>query len=368
MKKLLYITTVDKNNDLGVYKKIVSQGESFERLGFEVKITYMIGDEFYFDEAIFCKENQSLLKKLINRFVYPKCIIDVANSEFFDVVYIRKTFISKSFISFVTKLHEKGVKVVLEIPTYPYRSEIAGLFKNSLYLIELFYSKRLKGAVDLISYFGEADDFIWNIPAIKLRNGVDTDNIKKKGKRDFDGNINFIGVANLAPWHGYDRFINSMYLLPPPIKSKVFFHIVGEGSVLSQLKSLSNNLSLQNNVIFHGIKFGSDLDDIFDYCDIGIDALGMFRAGFTTTSSLKTREYSARGMPFLSACTDDSFSNELDFVQKIPNDDSIFDLSLVIDNFNSRQYNTDDIREYAINNLSWDRQMIAVTNYLKFVN
>jgi glycosyltransferase involved in cell wall biosynthesis len=368
LKKLLYITTVDKESDLGVYKKIVSQGESFERLGFEVKKTYMIGDEFYFDDIFFCKEEQGLLNKLANRFVYPKHIVEVANSDFFDIVYIRKTFINKSFIRFVTKLHKRGTKVVLEIPTYPYKSEISGLLKNSLYLVELYYSKQLKGRIDLISYFGEADEYIWDIPAIKLRNGVDADNIKKKGKRDVDGCVNFIGVANLAPWHGYDRFINSMSLLPPPIKSKVFLHIVGEGSVLSQLKFLSNSLSLQNNVFFHGIKFGTDLDDIFEYCDIGLDALGMFRAGFKTTSSLKTREYAARGMPFLSACTDCSFPDELDFVQRIPNDDSTFDLSLIIDKFNSTRTDADEIREYAVNNLSWDWQMIKVTNYLKLVD
>jgi glycosyltransferase involved in cell wall biosynthesis len=119
--------------------------------------------------------------------------------------------------------------------------------------------KRVNNLVDLIVTFGEkkgADSGKF----ITLSNGVDFSDIPlKKPAPDYDV-LNLIGVARLRYWHGYDRVIKGLerYYRDNPEK-KVYFHIVGDGPELPKLKRLTEELRMEEHVIFHGLK-GTEQD------------------------------------------------------------------------------------------------------------
>ena len=105
-------------------------------------------------------------------------------------------------------------------------------------------------------------------------------------------------MANLSFWHGYDRMIKGLYNYYQNNNNfPVFLKFIGDGPEKQKLMFLVEKLKLQQYVSFKGKVDGKELDVHFDGMHIGIDVLGMFRRGFNESSSLKAREYCARGIP-----------------------------------------------------------------------
>jgi hypothetical protein len=80
----------------------------------------------------------------------------------------------------------------------------------------------------------------------------------------------------------------------------VYLHVVGGGEITEELKKRA--LDLKDKVRFYGFLFGEELDDMYDRCDIGLEILAPGRKDIKVSASLKSREYIARGFPFVSAC------------------------------------------------------------------
>ena len=138
--------------------------------------------------------------------------------------------------------------------------------------------------------------------------------------------------------HGIDYSIYSLheYNAHYANSTKIVLHIVGDGPELPYLKELTDELGLNENVIFHGFKSGRELDEMFDICHIAIGSLAGFRVGLNELSSLKSREYCARGIPFLMASKDADFPDDFAWVQMVPANENLLDMNLVI-NFAERE-------------------------------
>ena len=76
-------------------------------------------------------------------------------------------------------------------------------------------------------------------------------------------------------------------------------HIVGEGSPIEEYKRIVEKYEIAEHVIFYGLKTGRELDSIYDQCSIGVENLGFHRTGVYRASTLKAREYAAKGLPFI---------------------------------------------------------------------
>ena len=171
-------------------------------------------------------------------------------------------------------------------------------------------------------------------------------------------------------WHGIDRFIRGLHEHNAHYanSTKIVLHIVGDGPGLPHLKDLTNNLGLNENVIFHGFKSGKELDEMFDMCHIALDALAGFRKGLTEISSLKSREYCARGIPFIASSRDADFPDGWEYVQKIPDDESSIDMNLVIDFANRVMADPEHpqkMRKYAEEHLDWMAKMKILKEFLE---
>ena len=141
--------------------------------------------------------------------------------------------------------------------------------------------------------------------------------------------LRLLFVANVNRWHGLDRLIRALATYAGP--TIVTLNIAGDGAGLPHLKKLTNEFNLTDRIIFHGLKTGDDLDNLFNCCHIAVGSLGIHRKGLTQTSELKAREYCARGIPYIIACTDPDFSDDFPFIHRIPSDESPVYIEEIID-------------------------------------
>lgn len=372
MLKGLYFVKEELEEYSGVYKKINSQIKALERLGIEMELSYSVKKtKHYFrkiDNLTIDEFPHSFLGRMKKKFFYYNKLQDYILNKEFEFIYVRYNhFADRYFINFLKNLKSEGIKIFLEIPTYPYDEEIKDMKIKNI-LKEKKYRYKLKEYVDRIITFSE-DDEIFGVKTIKINNGVDIENIKvvNKNKEQNNYEINFIGVAMISLWHGFDRMILSMaeYYKNNP-KEIVRFHIVGDGDkkVVTELKDLVKKNNLEEHVMFYGYKSGKDLDEIYNKVDIAVGSLGFSRIGLKGGSPLKIREYIAKGVPIILGYEDISLKNTLDFIYQVPNDESVFDLYKILDWYKNLDKDSTKIRRYAEDNLTWDKQMKKVNDYI----
>ena len=100
----------------------------------------------------------------------------------------------------------------------------------------------------------------------------------------------FVGsvVADGGEWHGIDKILVMAAKLPASR-----FEIVGTSRA-----DLAGH-AIPDNVRFHGPKYGEELEEIYQNCDIGIGTLALHRRGMATNSALKPLEYLIFGLPVI---------------------------------------------------------------------
>ncbi|WP_373106439.1 glycosyltransferase [Fusobacterium mortiferum] len=366
MRILYWIPMEIKDYD-GISKKILAQCEALKKLGNEV---FLCSEKSIEQELYRVINNEKKIKKCKNNVIYKQIfywnlndVIDFIIAEKIELIYIRYVYLANPFFNnFLKKVKEKNRKIILEIPTYPYDGELKnkGILRNIKYGIEKISRNKMTKYIDKIVTYSE-DKIIFQKETINLSNGIDVNKISlinKEQKKE----ISFLMVAGLAFWHGVDRFLYSLLQYRKNGgKEKIKFHIVGEGTETSKLKKIvEDNIELQDIVIFYGFKSGEELDEIYNYSDIAVSSLGFSRDGTEKGSTLKVREYCAKGLPFILGYKDTSFIGNEKFIYNVPNDESLIDISKVIKWYKSLEYTHKEIRKYAEENLSWDNQMRKV--------
>lgn len=364
-----YICSVSESQTVGVYKKIVSQTK---KLSSEIGHCELVNLHFFHSNFSFIKKGFFYLWyyfiKQIDQLKYIE-------KQKFDFLYIRRygTF-SPNVIKFLKrcKQNNPNAKIILEIPTYPYDKELFGIFGKMLSWIDRFYRSRLSEYVDRIVTFSSHCE-IFNIKAIPIVNGIDCESINIRNISLSNEYINLIVVAQFAKWHGVDRLIRGLenYYKSKSCK-KVMLHLVGNGPELEKYKTIvQNSFVLKDSVIFYGEKSGEELDYLFDLCDLGICSLGLHRIGLVSASPLKSREYMARGIPFVASATIDSVPADYKYCFYVPADESDINIDDVV-SFYDRCYSTSskknviqEMRDYAESKCDLSVTMKPVFDYLK---
>lgn len=362
--KGLYIAKVDEEYslDIGVTKKILGQISSFKNLGCKVDYVRLKEKNVY-------KNDKLLRKSNIRYFAYRDIYKAVKNEKLdYDFAYVRYARGNINLYKLVKLLSKNNIKVIIEIPTYPYISEINT--RSIRGIIDLVLDKYLihkyKKYVYRISTTS-LDDEIFGIKTIKISNGIEIDKFPLIDDSKRDNNvINLVGIGNLAKWHGYDRVIRGLakYYLENNGK-EVHFYIIGNGAEKESLEELTQKLNLKNYVHFLGAKNGKELDIIFNNMHIGVSSLALFRAG-GGHDPIKSKEFIARGLPILLAYNDKIIDMNLPYVFKAnENDDDIDILQLKRKYDEVKNICKEKIRNYANENLTWDSQMDKVLNDIK---
>ncbi|MEC5317851.1 glycosyltransferase [Brenneria populi subsp. brevivirga] len=358
-KKIFFATHNNEDDTDGVWKKIKSQVSALRNMGACVDFFYMKNDVPILDNGINKIElNVSKNKKY---FFYSILLRYIKASEIkYDVAYIRKPH-GGLFVAFLPRLlsylNNNEVYVVIEVPTYPYKRELSSIKAKILNFVFDTSVPFFKRNVDEVLYMGEYIEKIWGVNATRISNGIDINNIKIiKEKEKTSAEFVIVGVANLEFWHGYDRIIDGIKNYSGD--RNVRFDIVGYAQPeFNRLKDIVSKYRLDNSVVFHGRKAGEDLDMILKNADLCVDAVGRHRSGNNTNSSIKSKEYTARGLPFVKSHIDYSFDDE-NFILQVAANDTPIDINELIkwrenlpEGFSIKE------RMFASNKLTWAKQL-----------
>lgn len=357
----------DPNN--GISKKIAYQVDALKACGMAVHLCYM--DEHQskrrmVDGHVIADYGCGLLSKIRKRIDYQP-IINFAREHGIEFVYIRSNHNANPFtISMVRQMKRAGMKVVMEIPTYPYDTEYAAQGMERQIMVDKLFRGRLARQLDAIVTFSDYAQ-IFGQRTIRISNGIDFGSVSMKRRvNDTTHELNLIGVAEIHEWHGFDRLVRGLAAYYSQPRSYVVrFHVVGyffsaEGE--RAFRQLISDCKMEQYVILHGKQHGAQLDELFNQCDFGIGSLGRHRVGIQKIKTLKNREYAARGIPFVYSETDDDFDNQ-PYVLKVAADESPVDISRIISFYQNLTLTATQIRD-SISSLSWEHQMRRVLNGL----
>jgi len=290
-----------------------------------------------------------------------------------DIIIFRNTFLMPIFIPAIIWQRVKGTALILDIPTpltnvlneFKYRSNI-GVIPKALRIITviIFYPWVLLPFSKILQYAPESPyfSFLCNKKTVRITNGIDVSSFPLRNRNKNNGSLQLIGVANLVKWHGFDRVIRgiSEYCNKSESRKSISFIIVGEGQEKKELEALSLQLGISHLVTFTGFVKGEPLDILFDQADIAISAIGLFRTNLEEASALKSREYTARGVPFISTGVDIDFDLSSDFVFKVENTEASINIEEIIKWY--EQLIKDEslekrIRGYAVQYLDFNRKI-----------
>ena len=357
----------DPNN--GISKKISYQLEAFKANGHETHLCYM--DESgskrrIVDDTIIADYGSGKKSKILKRTEFGS-IVDYGIKEGIEFVYIRSNHNANPFtIHMVGRMKKAGMKVVMEIPTYPYDQEYFDRWMQRQLIQDKIFRNLFARQLDAIVTFTE-EKTIFGQRTIRISNGIDFDSVRmKKNSQHPDNEFHMIGVAEIHRWHGFDRVIKGLAeYYATPQKIKVYFHVVGyyfSPIEEEEITHIINDNQLESYVIFHGKKHGKELDGIFDQCDFGIGSLGRHRVGITDIKTLKNREYAARGIPFIYSENDTDFDNR-PYILKMPADETAIGIEEIIKFYQQLMISPQEIRDSIID-LSWKNQMKNVIDAL----
>lgn len=363
------------SNDNGVAKKIIAQIQTLRNASFDIDATFVIWNAF--------GKHYLSLKHILRTifwlpFVNPSFDLSEDIRQY-DFVYMRRTYMNSNFINFLKKLKKRNpsLKIIMELPSYPYDAELKNLQRYPFLIKERLARKNLLGLVDRIATLTD-DKEIFGIPTIKFKNGYDFKSFKPRtptpppeadstnasdadatgaasvaGALEATGTTGAVGIARpsgetageirlccvaiFSFWHGYERLLNGLAdyykTTPREQRRKIIIHFAGAGKELALYKQLTEKLGLGDHVIFHGRLDSEALRNLYNSVDIGMNSLGIYKAGGTVGMQLKTREYLAAGLPIVTGVHLDlhDYPEFRPYLLEFPNDPSPIDIQRIVD-------------------------------------
>lgn len=390
---LLYISPmiIDFDNLDGVARKLLYQKEAFSYCAGTDKVylasyfgdgTFrVIGEET--DIKIPFKKKSSRQLELME--IYPK-LPQICSKLSIKAVYFRIFALSWVSDKLFSDLRKQGIKIAVEIPTYPFWKEkwmdvldkfktgkiLTGCKRTLTNVVYFIYAHRLKKYVKTIVTFSDIKK-LWSVPVTGIANGYDFRELEKeKILKTKEEDLHLLMVASVRSNHGADRIIKglSTYMKKDP-KRNVVFHIVGDGDAIPELKELVKTLgNVERQVVFHGFMAGQALEDIYQVGDIGVSAIGFHRLGVYYASPLKSKEYFAKGLPVVGTTVEHDVlkSKSSEYYLAFPEDDTDIDIEKVCSFYEGLQKQNctnRQIAESAANDFAWKSIMKPIYEQLK---
>lgn len=333
-KRMLYIAFNNTENTLfGVQAKILSQCRSYHALGYQVDLIERCGANTVVmaDDGL-CSDIRNR-RVLIGNY-YVRSVLDkqyqiqdtvkYISDKQYDACYIRYDFSDPGFIHLLKALRRVCAKIILELPTYPYDAENNKTFLSRMKLgVDTHYRRNLHKYVDYITTFYAGNETIFGIPTIVIPNGFDFSTMELVKEELPEDALHIIAVSSMREWHGYERFLMGMRNYYQAGGSRnLILHLVGNGRECPKYKELVTGYGLQEHVVFEGAMHGAALDAVYEKCAIGIDSLARHRSGIDVLSSLKSREYGAKGIPMINSCKIDVIDDDFPYLLRVPADET----------------------------------------------
>jgi glycosyltransferase involved in cell wall biosynthesis len=264
------------------------------------------------------------------------------------------------------KKQHPDLKIILELPTWPYDKEPRGIWANGVALLDRFYRKSLHQYFDVVLHHG-TDKMVLQIPTISVSNGIDLQNIPVRAIAPVCTNeLRLIAVGHWNVWHGLDRVLAGMdRYRQSGGTTPIHLTIVGDGPVIPHLQQLVIQLGMEQQVIFIPPCTGKTLADLFDRSHVAVGVLGLHRKDLTVAAPLKHRDYCARGIPFLLAGADLDFDSQWPYLLHVPENDTPVDMAMVISFVRSLPTGyVSAMRDFAEKELGWETKVGRIRSRL----
>ena len=355
-----------KTDNSGVGQKIRNQIKAFNNAGLNCQ------------ELVFPISKSKLLSILYRLPFFNVLPVWSYKNEFKDAdyIYMRRPFVMNGPMRKLFRRireYNPSIKIVIEIPTFPYDMEYNEYKLKELLLLKDKYNRhRLKNLVDYFAILTDEKE-IFGIPTIKISNGIELSDIHKRVPLSEDKQtIHICAVAMFKNWHGYERFIEGLKdYYTTGGERNIICHFAGIGTELANYKQLVSCYSLEKHFVFHGLLKNGELDKLYNLCTVSLGSFGMYKIGLNLACNLKSREAVARGIPMVTGCPTDIFSkSDFEYYLEFPNDETKLDIQKIID-FHDKIYKQPDIkvidaiRDYAYEKVSIDKCMENVIDYFK---
>jgi len=363
--KVLFLTSEELRQYSGVSKKIYQQVDSLRGMGYCVDLVHVYNSKIFINDSVICDLRNGVMTRSFYYLCLYKYFID---DNSYDIIYIRNSEwqMPFGFHGFMKMLSYKS-KIILEIPTYPYKGELKSLHRIIVNFLYEVIRKKTAHNIDMIICIGDSNhEMIWGVHTIEMTNGFDSNSVPLKSNMvNVSKNFNFIGVARLTYWHGYDRLVKSIFAYKQKCyDTNINFYLIGDGKkVLNDISLLVKKMHLEDNVHICGPLTGDDLNYYYDIAHVAVDSLGRHRSGINKNSSLKSKEYLSRGLPIIMSHFDVDLL-DLPYVYNVAPEDDIFDIRSVINWYLSLSVSSHEIRNYAINAFSWKDRFMRVFDSL----
>jgi len=286
----------------GEAKKALMQVEALKKLGVEADI--YIHDQ--------CIPLYKLRIRLPNYIAYSQQfrvkLIEHLVTKKIDAVYIRKHLIDASFLKLAKEIKGKGIKVIYEIPTYPYFAEMYRMAKKKYralikIMLDVIYNPIIFHYAERILIVKSNSQKRIHKKMVEMCNGLNVDDVESKvyATPKALNELNLVAVGTIYPYHGYDRLIEGMRLCNEKIDGiDLKLHFIGASETMNKLEELSKKYQLKH-VFFYGEKTTKELNEMYKDFDIGVGCLGLHRKNADIDTSLKVIEYYCRGVPVISS-------------------------------------------------------------------
>ena len=341
---VLYIAFKDFSKlHFGASKKVISECRAMEQAGHTVTLMGRNHNQTVTitTDGALTKVNEhnpfpvAKLQPLFDKKNEIRDVIAYIKDKTFDFCYIRYDLCDGDFMRMVKHIRQVCPTIYIEIPTYPYDKEYAGRVNGIRLKIDAHHAKKLKNYVSrIITFYKIPDDSFYGIPCINVPNGFDFDEVELIREDAVPATIEIAAVSSMRIWHGYERMIEGMHRYYAGGGTRnLILHLVGDGRECGKYKALCDEYRLGDHVVFHGAMHGKELDNLLEQCTLGIDSLGRHRTGVDVLSSLKSREYGAKGIPFINSCKIDIVEEDFPYMLQVPADESPVDVESVVSFF-----------------------------------
>ncbi len=370
MKLFMCVNYPIYNAAIGISKKIRSQIENFERLGFEV--TFSAYTE---NSIVICKGNENLyelkypavvpekLYGALRKFYWLKAVQNFLNlsNEKYDVGFIRWGAVDNSLLNTLKVMKKCCKKIIMDC--HGYHKNYKGHTLKGMYIEKTtkLNSSKLREYID-VCLTETKNTHVFEIQAIPMDTGIDVDKYAAHHYCGAEDEIHLISVANEQPYHGYDRIIKG---IAESKNEKVYLHLVGKMS--SETVKLVSKLGVENQVILHGYQSGEALNKIYSQCNIGVGPLAPHRIGGKEGTGIKTKEYFAIGLPYFYAGQELLVPDDYPYVLKMQSDESPININTVVAFYNKIKNDSsmqENMREFAKEHYSWEKIFTKALNVI----
>jgi glycosyltransferase involved in cell wall biosynthesis len=371
--KLIYFHTYGGDRDSGINKKIIAQATHLGNSGIDTSLVLLGGlNKNYPDtgfihyiplpDNFFSRSNLSwrLYRQYLAKH-YLKDVIRLSDEQ--TILYVRyplPILLLPHDISAKRKCKVVYECNAIEIQEEKQSGSYFSYFREIIFGVGFRkHCDAIIGVTDEISRYEVKRSGNLSKPHMTLGNGFAVDSVPERQPPTYsDMDLKILCVATVSFWHGIDRLIQGIADYEGPVNIQL--HIAGSGPEIGNLKKLVHDRAMTDRIIFHGFITGQDLDILYNQCHLAVGSLGMHRKGLTMTSELKSREYCARGIPFIIACGDSDFPEDFPAILKLPPNESPIDMNQVI-LFSSKVSrdtgHAQKMRQFARENLDWSVKM-----------